>query len=245
MASYSLLQLSLDQSIDRASLEDASVVARSVSRADCAKLQRELFGIVVSGLAVDEALAFQAELARRGFPTELAEDDEVPGLHAPYTVQRIAVNGRVLGFTDAMGRTQQRPLSDLVFLAGGFSTRRMFKTKERPRLEIDDNGIRIGTEKETREQDSGEFRLDFFFTTAPHRLQARLSESNALFYQDKPLRMRLRDGLLEMMAELRALLPPERTNAGLKRTNAEPAYPNAESYEEEIRWHFHRLIPKS
>jgi hypothetical protein len=46
METFSLLQTSLDQTIDRQSMEEASVAVRSVARADCAKLQRELFGIL-------------------------------------------------------------------------------------------------------------------------------------------------------------------------------------------------------
>ena len=50
METFSLLQESLDQSIDRQSLEDASDAAPSVARADCGRLQRELFGILISRL---------------------------------------------------------------------------------------------------------------------------------------------------------------------------------------------------
>ncbi len=81
MATYSLLQVSLNQTIDRESLEDASTVVPSIARADCSHLQRDLFGIVVSNLPIDEAKAFQAELKRRGFPTDLVADHELPMLH--------------------------------------------------------------------------------------------------------------------------------------------------------------------
>lgn len=241
METYSLLQLSLDQTIARESLEDASAVVRSVSRADCAKLQRELFGILISGLEWDEAVAFQAELKHRDFPTELVADDDLPVLHEPYTIQRIALNGRTLDFADAMGRVQTRPVEDLIFLAGGFSTRTELKTMEYQKVDYSTRGMpRLVTDREAREEHSEEFRLDFFFTTAPHRLQARLSGANAMFYQDHSLRLRLRGGLLATMEELRALLPPERTNSGLQRRDAATAYPNLSSYEKEIRWHFHR-----
>jgi hypothetical protein len=52
MATFSLLQLSLDQTIARESLEEASAVLPSVALADCALLQRDLFGIMVSNLPV-------------------------------------------------------------------------------------------------------------------------------------------------------------------------------------------------
>lgn len=78
MTTYSLLQVSLEQTIDRESLEMASDVVPSLARADCAHLQRDFFGIVVSNLPLQEATAFQAELKRRGFPTDLVADHELP-----------------------------------------------------------------------------------------------------------------------------------------------------------------------
>jgi hypothetical protein len=44
MNTYSLLQLSLDQSIDRHAFEDASAVVPSLARVDCAMLHRHLYG---------------------------------------------------------------------------------------------------------------------------------------------------------------------------------------------------------
>src|SRR6478736_4878733 len=108
MSTYSLLQVALDQTIDRAELEEASDVVNSVARADCAHLQRDLFGIVVSNLPLDEAQAFQTELKRRGFPTDVVADDELPVLHDPFTIQRIDIQKDSLVFTDTMGREQNR-----------------------------------------------------------------------------------------------------------------------------------------
>lgn len=66
----------------------------SVARADCAHLQRDLFGIVVSNLPLEEARAFQAELKRRGFPTDVVADEELPVLQEPFTIQRIETGGK-------------------------------------------------------------------------------------------------------------------------------------------------------
>ena len=65
-STYSLLQVSLDQTIDRQSLEAASDTVSSVARADCAFILRDLFGIVVSGLSLGDARAFQ--IALNGHP---------------------------------------------------------------------------------------------------------------------------------------------------------------------------------
>jgi hypothetical protein len=43
--------------------------------------------------------------------------------------------------------------------------------------------------------------------------------------------------------DLQEWLPAERIGQGLKRTDTKTAYPSLRSYEEEIRWHFHRMKP--
>ncbi len=245
MATYSLLQLSLDQTIARQSLEDASAVLPSVALADCALLQRDLFGIVVSNLPHDEALAFQAELKRRGFPTEVVADHELPVLHEPFTIQRIEILEKAVLFTDSMGRQQTRALEDLVFVAGGFLTRSRMKSV----LVMESNGPERShelrhlarLEQRHRFEEEPEFRLDFFFWSSPNRLRAAVSAESTLFFQSRPLRLRDTTLLLGAMMDLVELLPPPRVGAGLKRSDTKNYYPSLRSYEEEIRWHFHRL----
>lgn len=89
MEAFSLIQTSLTQTIERIELEAASGVVASLARPDCAKLQRELYGIVVSGLAYPEALAFQAQLKQRNFPTLVVADSDVPALHESFKVRRL------------------------------------------------------------------------------------------------------------------------------------------------------------
>lgn len=249
METFSLLQTSLDQSIVRQSLEDASDAAPSVARADCARMQRELFGILVSRLGRDEALAFQAELKRRDFPTEVVADKDLPVLHESFQIQRIELRGEALVLTDSMGRERPRPLTDLVFLAGGFLNRIEFKTEWHQRLDFsaaEGRGMpRLTNEREYREETELQFRLDFFFWAAPNRLHAALGKETAIFHQGKPLRLRDRAALIELMSALAKLLPPERLNAGLRDPQTGRIYPGFQRYEEEIRWHFHRLKPQA
>ena len=249
MSTYSLLQVSLDQSISRESLEDASDAVESVSRVDCAAMQRDLFGIVVSNLPRGEAQAFQAELKRRGFPTELVDDDDLPVLHEPFTIQRINIQKDSLVLTDTMGKAQTRAIQDLVFVAGGFLTQSKMKSvmvmetgnPGRPRAL--QSTARL--EQHHRFEDVPEFRLDFFFTSAPNRLRASVSAESMMFFRDRPIRLRDTALLLGATMDLRELLPPERVGEGLKRDDTKTFYPSLRSYEEEIRWHFHRLKPAS
>lgn len=250
METFSLLQESLDQTIDRQSLEEASDAAHSVARADCARIRRELFGIVISRLDRDEALAFQAELKRRNFPTELVADKQLPVLHESFQIQRIEQRGEVLVLTDSLGRERTRPLTDLVFLSAGFINRIEFKTEWHQHLDFG-GGVRgegmprLVTEREFKEETELQFRLDFFFWAEPNRLHATLGKETAVFHQGKPLRLKDRAGLNGMMAALAGMLPPERMNSVLRDPAAERIYPNLQSYEKEIRWHFHRLKPRA
>lgn len=250
METYSLLLQSPDQKIELSVLEEASDAARSVARADCARLRREMFGVLVSGLERDEALAFQAALADRSFPTSVVADRDLPVLHESFQIQRIELRGEVLVFGDSMGRQRTRILTDMVFLAGGWMNRLEMKIERRQVLGFRGAEGRGGgmpqwiTEREYKEETEPQFRLDFFFWSAPNRLHAVLRRETAIFYQNKVIRLKDRDGIESLMASLAALLPPERLNLGLRRPRGDLIYPGIPSYEREIRWHFHRLKPR-
>ncbi|MEO5916613.1 MAG: hypothetical protein ABIS50_20425 [Luteolibacter sp.] len=245
MSTFSLLQVSLDQTIDRESLEEASDAAPSVARADCAGMQRDLFGIVVSGLSFEEATAFQAALKLQGFATDVVADSEIPVLHEAFTIQRIDLAKDALIFTDTIGREQSRPLEELVFIAGGFLTQRKSKTEWKMgvrHISSSNGSLDIPTpERQHKEENVPEFRLDFFFSSSPNRLRASVSADSMMFFRGRPLRLRDTALLLGAMMDLQEILPPDRVGAGLKRSDTKNAYPSLRSYEEEIRWHFHRL----
>lgn len=234
MVTYSLLQVSLDQTISRQKLEEAACAAPSIARADCAQMQRSLFGILVSHLPLQEAIAFQAELKRLGFPTEVIADHDLPTLHEAFTVQRIEIHDHVLSFTDTLGRVQTRPKEGLVFIAGGFLTQSKIKHSL----------VAMGDAETDRAEHQSivpEFRLDFFFWSAPHRLRASISAENTMFFQKRPVRLRDTALLLGAMMDLQELLPPERISDGIRRADTKIFYPSIKSYETEIRWHFYRL----
>lgn len=242
MATFSLLQESLAGKISREALEDASASVRSVARADCARMSQDLFGIVVSGLPLEEATAFQTALQQHGFPTRVVADAEIPLLHEAFTIQRIHISENGLTFTDTMGRETNRPLADLVFIAGGFLSRE--KVTSKMMLRARDPWEQYSSplprlESRKVEEEFPEFRLDFFFTTVPHRLRATVSAESMMFFHGRPLRTRDTALLLGAMMDLRELLPSDRIGEGLKQPDTRTYYPSLKSYEEEIRWHFH------
>lgn len=247
METYSLLLKSLDQTITRESLEEASDAAHSVARADCPRLLRENSGILVSRLPQDEARAFQAALAGRGYETEVVADAALPMLHESFQVQRVETREEVLVLTDSMGRERVRPLTDLVFIAAGFLNRIEFKTELHQRLDFRGHEGRgagmpkLVTEREFKEETEQIFRMDFFFWAEPNRFHLHLTKETSIFHQGTPIRMKLRGAIDRMMSDLAKLLPPERLNRPMRDPSLPRVYPSPASYENEIRWHFHRL----
>jgi hypothetical protein len=248
MNTFSLLQLSLDQKIERHAFEDASTAVASVARADCAMLHRDLYGIVVSHLAEDEALAFQAELARRDYPTAIVADSDLPVLHESFQIQHIECREEALILTDSMGHQRVRPLADLRFLAAGFINRLHFKSEWDQHLDsgLDSHGAaRLVTERELHEETELEFRLDLFFKSTPERQHAILCKDSMIYYQGDALLLRDTAGLIQLSGAMADLLPPERVNTFLRHPQSHPHYPGLHGYEEEILWYFHRLGPST
>ncbi len=244
MPTFSLLLESPDQEIDRTSLEDASVSVRSIARADCARLHREMNGILVSGLDQGDAEAFHRALLTRNFPTRVVADADIPTLHQGFQIQSITIREEVLLLTDSMGRERVKPISDLVFIASGFVNR--LEVRSETKHFIDYSGPRGGapsvvTERELIEENQSAFRMDFFFWSDPHRLQWVLAEDSAIFHQGRPIRLRNTEALLRVSQSMAALLPPERLSIDACTPGHTRIHPNLRSYENGIRWHFHRL----
>ncbi len=244
MSTFSLLQLSLDQTIDRPAFEDASAVVPSLARADGAMLHRRLNGIVVSNLPEDEALAFQAELAQRSFPTVVVPDRELPMLPESFRVQSIDCREEELVLTDSMGHERIRLVTDMVFLAAGFVSRLHFMSEWDQHIEsdLDSHGsARLVVEREHHEQREVEFRVDFFFEDDPQRQHAAIRLEDLIHYQGCPLRLRDTAGLNELVSAMANLLPSECVNSFLQNPDSHLAYPTFRCYEEEIRWNLYRL----
>jgi hypothetical protein len=88
------------------------------------------------------------------------------------------------------------------------------------------------------------FRIDLFFSHEPHRVSLEMDDMSVITYGGRPIRMKNRTELTVLLADLGSLLPPDRMNRGLRELSTEPLYPSLQTYEEEIRWAFHRLGAK-
>ena len=246
--SFSLLLRTLEPKPDRKTLEEITVSVPSIARADAAGILRGWFGIVASRLSLEDARAFQNGLAGKGIAAEVVADIDIPALHQDFRCQRIDLDEASINLTTAMNRRQVRDRGKLVFAAAGFVERERMVTKSE--LQIETRGGTRGSynvpvfKNVTSFEEKTCFRIDLFFTDDPHRVSLEIEKDTVMFHGDRPLRLKNTTGLIVLMCDLQAFIPPERMNLGLRELSTETLYPSLQTYEEEIRWAFHRLGAK-
>lgn len=243
--SYALVQKSLEQTIDRRDLEEASVHVPSVARGDCARLHRNLFGIVVTGLSRDEAIAFQVALEYFHFPTEIVADAEIPRLPDPVVRRGIRFETAELIALDGLGRESPYPWREMQFATGGFvETSKVKHDRMLIRNPYYNSGARIPgpmfvVGKRETEAPTLQFRLELYFPREPYRLQFR-ADKNALFRcDDALLRFRELKSFAIILRRIAQLLPQERLGLGIRaaQKGRDFLYPNPSCLEEEVIWH--------
>ncbi len=245
---FSLLLHSLEPKPDRKALEEITVDVPSVARADAAGILRGWFGIVSSGLSIEDATAFQAGLRTLGCETDIVLDGDIPSLHQDFRCHLIDLTAESIILTTAMNRRQERGRGEFVFAAAGVVER------ERPVSDYEMQtqvryieGAAYTTQVPTRVSKTVEkdyFRIDLFFSHAPHRISLEMDKDSVITYGGRPLRMKNRTELTVLLVDLASLMPPERMNQCLRELSTETPYPSLQAYEEEIRWAFHRLGAK-
>jgi hypothetical protein len=250
--SHSLLLHALEPKPDRKALEEITVSVPSVARADAAGILRGWFGIVSSGLSLEDATAFQAGLRTLGCETDIVPDGDIPSLHTDFRCHLIDLTAESLILTNAMNRRQERGRGEFVFAAAGIVERTRPITEYNPSGNSLDHIVasmtprrpQRGDNLQFRVDESDHFRIDLFFSREPHRVSLEMDDMSVITYGGRPIRMKNRTELTVLMADLGSLLPPERMNRGLRELSMEPLYPSLQAYEEEIRWAFYRLGAK-
>src|SRR5271169_6825060 len=112
---FAVLQTSLDHPITREVLESAIMATHQLAKPDCARLQRESFGVLVGSLSQDDALALQAALRARGIETEAVDESNLPVLPAPYRPQSFTTAPEGVTVADYTFQTTLLPMSKFVF----------------------------------------------------------------------------------------------------------------------------------
>ena len=245
---FSLLLHALDPKPDRKALEEITVNVPAIARADSGGLLSDWFGIVASGLSIEDAHAFQTGLRTLGCGCDLVPDSDIPALHSDFRCHIIDLDAENITLTTAMNRRQQRSRSELVFAAAGVVERARQESDYEIQTEVrysQYGAYKVPVEKrisKTVEKDY--FRIDLFFSTAPHRISLEMDKQSVITYGGRPMRLKNTTELTVLLCDLQTLLPPARQNLALRTLSTEPIYPSLHGYEEEIRWMFHRLGAK-
>jgi len=246
--SFSLLLHALEPKPDRKALEEITVEVPSIARADAAGILRGWFGIVSSGLSLEDAQAFHAGLRTLGCETDIVPDGDIPSLHQDFRCHLIDLTAETLILTNAMNCRQERGRDEFVFAAAGIVERERPVSDYEMQTEVRYfEGGAYTTQVPTRVSKTVEkdyFRIDLFFSNEPHRISLEMDRDSVITYGGRPIRMKNRTELTVLLADLGSLLPPERMNRGLRELSTETLYPSLQAYEEEIRWSFHRLGAK-
>ena len=249
---FSLLLHALGPKPDRKALEEITVNVPAIARADSGGLLSDWFGIVTSGLSIQDAHAFQNGLRTLGCETDIVPDSDIPALHADFRCHLIDLDGENITLTTAMNRSQVRARHELVFAAAGVVDRDRFITEYRPSGNILDhiadsmtpNAPEAGTNLKVRIEEFSHFRIDLFFSKAPHRISLEMKSDSVITYGGRPIGLKNTTELTVLMCDLQTLLPPSRQNLALRTLSTAPLYPSLHAYEEEVRWMFHRLGAK-
>jgi hypothetical protein len=248
---YALLQRSLDQTIDRESLEDAAVASRSIPRPDCARLQKELFGIVVDNLDREHALALQGELNRRNFPTDVVDQAQLAALNEPASGQEFKITSQALVIVDLYENEVEYPWEKFVFAAAGYVLRiadRPVGTHLEPATDpfrARYGGVEVVVDRKL--QNVPQFRSEWFFDTEPYRLQWIWDRESIVRVNQAPIRLREHEKFVLLLQQLTSFLPAERLNGGVRKlsTGGYFVYPSVHAFEEEIIWSFYQLMRSS
>lgn len=247
---FALVQRSLDAGISREDMEEASRAVPAVARADCARLHRDLFGIVVRNLDEENARTFSAELRSRGLETDVVPDADLPRLVPSRRGRGLEIGSRGgVVETDIYGRATEHPADVWVFAAAGYVVRQAEKKETRLRAPnrpvISRGHIRpqvLEIVSKTRWEEERTFHLECFFAREPMRVEWGVDDRGGLLLEGRVLRLREADRLHGLVERIRSRLPANRLNRGVSMgLEAAPVYPGLRAFEEEVIWHLYRL----
>lgn len=229
--------------MSREQLEEASVHAPSIARADCIRMRERLAGIFISRLPYEEAMAFQRGLAGQGIETDVVPDPALPALPAGMRSIRVNRIDDDFHFRDFMDRLTVIPRDELLFLAAGCIEDPRLKHTTRTVMNRSGNGIAFPIqESQLRTITERSVRVDVFFVRPPHRFSFNAGEATRFIIGDEPVYLHKPESIARAFREVRCWLPAENRTNGLIRL-AQPLGRRVPFgvYESEIRWRFYRL----
>ncbi len=248
--SYAVVQKSLNQTIDRRTLEEISTVAPSVARGDCARLARELYGVVVQNIGQDEAVVFARLLTSSGFPAEAVPQHELPLLPEPSRKRGLNWDGARLSVIDGMGREQGFPLEEVRFAAGGFVFRQQYQATwsyewvARPSLHGGFRMQKVSVKDLDNLVKETVFRFELHLGCEPYRLLFPVDADSMLRVRGTMIRFRQKEELVKLLRDWGNLLGRNCCNLGILAAMEEAPmiYPTAGAFEEELVWRLFQAI---
>jgi hypothetical protein len=227
------------------------MATQQLAKPDCARLQRESFGILVGNLSQDDALGLQAALRAHGVETEVVDESNLPVLPMPYRPQSFTTAPEGITVADYTGQTTLLPMSMFVFAAAGhlkhivtLPQRNMeWVQKYIPRGGIQ-NVLEMVTEHQPKEVQ--EFRTEFYFTQAPFRFQCVLDDNAIVRANSQVLKLRDHNQLDSLLLTFANTFPPDQTSLGIQKilTGQGFTYPSVHAFEQEIIWSLYQLARK-
>jgi hypothetical protein len=245
---YAVLQSSLDQSISREALEAAIMSTEGLVKADCARLFREMFGIIARDLSQADALALQAALQARNIPSEVVDESVLPALSAPKHERALKLVETGIVIVDMYERETLYEWRRIVFAAGGGLLHLKdvpVKTMEWVVTSGPRGSVKRGVEMVTdhRLENLPEYHLELFLPTESPRVQWVLMKDTLITINDTHLRFRDHDQFVSALVTLGNALSPEQTNLGIKKALSGEAfvYPTMHAFEQEIVWSLYQM----
>ncbi len=228
------------------------MATEGLKRPDCARLLRELFGIIAGNLSQTDALALQAALKARNITTEAVDETVLPVLPLPRRVRSLKLVEDGITLVDIYDRETSYEWQHIVFAAGG-GLLHLKSVQDQALKEVYVPGGRGGASDVRTVIVTGhhfenvpEFRLELFVPTESPRVQWVLTKDWVLTVNDAHLRLRDGDQLASLLGALGNALAPEHVNLGIKKAMAsEPfRYPSVHAFEEEIVWSLYQMTRK-
>src|SRR2546428_5806440 len=181
---------------------------KTLTEADAIKLAREVCGILMKNLSLEDAGVLQRALRGEGVPTDLLDATQLPKLPDGKLVRRVEIQPQALAVYDPLGRTVPVPWQHLTLVSAG--TVRHFgvsatRTEEVVNTYDPIRGLRtkVVTDLRHKVEDDARLMLDIFLRGGVMRFQIEAESFPFKYCFDRPdLKLPQKLGLLiQMLAE--------------------------------------------
>ncbi len=164
---------------------------KHLAEADAARLAREVRGLLIKNVSLEEGLAVQKALQAEGVPTEVVPASELPKLPNAKFVKRLEFQPQALLVYDPLGRALPVPWTEVSLLSAGAvrhfgiteSTTQEWVRSYNPMSGL---GFALQTEVRHEVEDNLQFRLEIFLGQAAMRFEIEAATFLFKFIFNRP-----------------------------------------------------------